>query len=155
MSDIRADGIAVYVYRVQGGQLEFLQIHRTDATGEYQRSWQIVYGGIEAGETAVQAAVRELREETGLTPRAMFQAEYVETFYFRAKDYVLMMPVFAVEVAPTDTIRFNEEHDAARWVPVEAVAGQFMWRTQREALAIIVEEIRHPSLARGQLEIRP
>ena len=153
MSDVRADGVAVYVYRRVAGAVEFLQIRRTDQTGEYQGSWQIVYGGIEAGETAVQAALREMREEIGLIPRGLFQAEYVETFYFRPKDYVLMMPVFAAEVEAACVIKLNEEHDAFRWIPAAAVDSAYMWRTQREALGIILGEILQPGPARGELEI--
>jgi 8-oxo-dGTP pyrophosphatase MutT (NUDIX family) len=153
VADVRADGVAVYVWRRGEGGVELLQVHRSEATGEYQHSWQIVYGGIEKGETAVQAAVRELKEETGLTARGMFQVEYVETFYFRPKDYVLMMPVFAVEVGMGDTITLNEEHDAFRWVKAGAMEEHFMWRTQREAVRIILQEIQRPGLAMGMLKI--
>lgn len=153
MAQVRADGIAVYVYRLVNGAYEFLQIRRTDATGEYQRSWQIVYGGIEPGETAVQAALREMREEIGVAPRTMMQVEYVETFYFRPHDYVLMMPVFAAEVAPDTRFTLNEEHDAWRWTPAAQIPSLFMWRTQREALGIILEELRHPTPARPMLQI--
>lgn len=152
MASVRADGIAVYVYR-KNPHVEFLQIHRSAKTGEYQQSWQIVYGGIEPGETATQAAFRELKEETALIPISMFQVEYVETFYFRPHDYVLMMPVFAAEVAPAAPITLNDEHDAHRWVPQSAVADHFMWRTQRDALKIIIEEIHHPTASMPMLKI--
>ena len=142
-----SDGIAVYVYRATPGGLEFLQILRSATTGEYQQSWQIVYGGIEPDETAVQAALRELREETALFPRKMFQVEYLEMFYFQHKDYVTVMPVFAVEVAPNDAITLNDEHTASRWIPVAEVATAFMWRSQREAIDIILETLAHPGSA--------
>ena len=96
MAVVRADGIAVYVYR-RMPLLEFLQVRRSAVAGEYEGSWQTIYGGIHPGETATQAALRELREETSLTPIRMWQVEYLETFYFRPKDYVAMMPAFAVE----------------------------------------------------------
>lgn len=41
-----------------------LAVERADIPG----SWQLPQGGIDAGETPVQAAYRELQEETGLTP---------------------------------------------------------------------------------------
>lgn len=153
MADIRADAIAVYVWR-RTHTIELLQIHRSRSTGEYQHSWQIVYGGIEPGETAIQAALRELAEETGLTPRAMAQVEYIESFYFRPKDYLLMMPVFSAEVSPADPITLNHEHDAHRWVPAADIETHFMWRTQRQALRIILEEIQSPGLATDMLRIR-
>ena len=153
MPDIRADGIAVYVFRRVGGALQLLQIHRSATTGEYQRSWQTVYGGVEKGETAVQAALRELREETGLVPRQMFQVEYLESFYFMPHDYVLVMPVFGVEVAETDVITLNHEHDDFRWIAEADVDAAFMWRTQREAVRYLLEALHHPTAARSWLAV--
>ena len=142
-----SDAIAVYVYRRRGGELEFLQLLRSATTGEYQQSWQVVYGGIEAGETAVGAAIRELREETGLFPRGMFQVEYLEMFYFQHKDYVTVMPVFGVEVSVDDAITLNDEHTASRWIAAAEVAANFMWRSQREAIAVILETLANPGPA--------
>jgi len=144
--DIRADGVAVYVYR-RTPLLEFLQVRRSAKTGEYQQSWQTVYGGVEKGESAVAAAQRELREETGLTPSLMWQVEYLESFYFMPHDYVLVMPVFAVEVPANAIITLNEEHDEFRWIPEAHLETTFMWRTQREALKFLLEGLRSPSLA--------
>lgn len=49
----------------QHGQV--LAFERHDVPG----AWQLPQGGIDLGETAQQAAVRELREETGLTTAAV------------------------------------------------------------------------------------
>ena len=155
MAEVRADGVAVYVWRRAAGGLELLQIRRSGATGEYQHSWQTVYGGIEPGETAVQAALRELKEDTGLTPRGLFQVEYLEQFYFMPRDYVLVMPVFAAEVGVDDAVTLNAEHDAQRWVPAAEYADHFMWRTQRDAVAIILDELARPTASRPLLTIIP
>jgi dihydroneopterin triphosphate diphosphatase len=151
--EIRADAVAVYVYR-RTPLVEFLQIRRSAESGEYQGSWQTVYGGVHAGETAVQAAVRELKEETGLAPAAMWQVEYLESFYFMDKDYVVVMPVFAVEVGREAEVRLNEEHDGARWVAEARIDSAFMWRTQREALHILLEALRNPTGAREYLTVK-
>ncbi len=52
---------------VDGGRV--LMVRRRAKEGEL--SWQFPAGGIEAGETAEEAAVRETREETGLTVTAL------------------------------------------------------------------------------------
>lgn len=159
MPNIRADGIAVYVYRRTPGGVEFLQLHRSASTGEYQHSWQTVYGGVEKradgsfAETAVEAALRELKEEANLVPVAMWQVEYLESFYFMPHDYVLVMPVFAAEVSAGAVITLNEEHNAHRWVPEKDIPTAFMWRTQREALTHLLTELHHPTAARKYLTV--
>ncbi len=154
MPEVRADGVAVYVYR-RTPLLEFLQVRRSPVAGEYEGSWQTIYGGIHPGETATAAALRELKEETGLAPLHMWQIEYLETFYFRPKDYVAMMPVFAVEVARDAKVTLNEEHDDVRWVQEAVVDNFFMWRSQREALHILLETLRNPGPTKRFMEIHP
>lgn len=153
MPAIRADGVAVYVYR-RTPLLEFLQIRRSTSTNEYQQTWQTVYGGVEQGETAPQAALRELKEETGLAPMLMWQVEYLETFYFMPHDYVLLMPVFAVEVPAHAAISLNHEHTEYRWVPEAHLNGAFMWRSQREALKCLLEGLRGDSAAMHFLAVK-
>jgi dihydroneopterin triphosphate diphosphatase len=151
--NVRADAIAVYVYR-RTPLVEFLQVRRSRVAGEYAESWQNVYGGVEAGETATAAALRELKEETGLTPLRMWQVEYLESFYFRPKDYIVMMPVFAVEVARDAVITLNEEHDDLRWIPEARIDSAFMWRSQREALHILLEALRNPGPSAPFMEVK-
>lgn len=154
MSEICADAVAVYVYhRVGGGEVEFLQIRRAEKAPSYAQTWQVVYGGIEEGETAVEAALREVKEEIGCVPAAMWQVEYVETFYFKPKDQVVMMPVFAVELERAAQIVLNQEHDAFRWIREAQIANDVLWKTQREAMGLILQSLRQPTAARGLLAI--
>jgi dATP pyrophosphohydrolase len=154
MMRIAPNAVAVYVFRRVESGLEFLQILRSSKTRTHQQSWQTVYGGIEPDETAVQAALRELKEETSLVPVAMFQVEYLESFYFQHSDSLTFMPVFGVEVARDAAIVLNDEHEASRWIPEGQVNDAFMWRTQREALRILLEGMRSPTPAQRFLTIR-
>ncbi|HBD83024.1 MAG TPA: NUDIX hydrolase, partial [Dehalococcoidia bacterium] len=45
------------------------------------RTWQEISGLIEPRETAWEAALREIKEETGLTPYRFYSADFVERFY--------------------------------------------------------------------------
>ncbi len=154
MAKVKANKVAVYVFRkTAGGGVEYLQLHRAAKAGDYAQTWQVVYGGIEKGETAPDAALRELQEETGLVPLEFFQVQYMETFYSRSKDRVVLMPVFAVQVHKTARPILNVEHDDFRWVPIAAIADNFIWRSQREAIAIIQADILTGSPAADLLRI--
>jgi len=153
MPEIRADGVAIYVYRKLEGRLEFLQMQRVGHGDPYAHTWQTVYGSVEKGETAVQAAWREFREETGLTAITMWQIEHLESFYFLEKDYVCVMPVFAVEVPAHARPVLDHEHEGYRWVPETQLSTAFMWRSQHQALAAVCEMIHNGSAAAKFLKV--
>jgi dATP pyrophosphohydrolase len=159
MPPIRADGIAVYPYRKlptrgRSPRYQFLQLLRSHTTGEYQQSWQVVYGGVKPKEPTIKAALRELKEETNLTPIRLFQVEFLETFYFKPHDYVLVMPIFAAEIKHNAKITLNDEHTAHRWIPESQLKKHFMWRTQLEALTYLLEQLHTPRPSQPFLEIK-
>ena len=153
MSKVKANRVAVYVFRTGTAGVEFLQLHRAVDTGDYAGTWQVVYGGIKRRETAVEAALRELKEETGLAPAAMHQVEYLEGFYHRRRDRVTLMPVFAVRVNRSAKIKLDREHDQYRWVSPRQMNTHFVWREQRQAVQIIVDDIVGDSPARELLRV--
>lgn len=150
MPTLPPEAVAVYPYRRTERGLDLLQLRRT---GSHGGTWHNVYGGVEAGETAVQAALRELREETGLAPRSLQQVEHLESFYFRVTDRVVLMPVFAAELPPDAEICLNAEHDDWRWIPAEEGDRWFMWRSQRQALEAMLEGLETPGPAAERLRI--
>ena len=150
MTSLPPSAVAVYPFRRRAGRVELLQLRRVDGMAG---SWHNVYGGVEPGETAVQAALRELWEETGLAPRALQQVEHLETFYFQSSDRIVLMPVFLAEVDPEAEPRLNEEHDALRWIPAEEAERWFLWRSQREAVRRGLEELDRQDPAAALLRV--
>ncbi len=154
MPKVKSNRVAVYVFRRLPGGPQFLQLHRAVGSGDYAGTWQTVYGGIKSNETAIAAALRELKEETQLVSTRFFQVEYLESFYHRARDRVTVLPVFAAEIAANTKVILDEEHDNYRWVDLSDVNTHFVWRVQRQAIAIIQQDILGTSPAKDLLTIK-
>ena len=138
--NVRTDQVVVYVVRqADDGAWEALQLHR--APGRYlEGQWSFPGGKIEPGETAVEAALRELREETGLVPRTFSHLSYVESFYIPQYDAVWHRPGFCAIVDHTDEVRPNHEHDAFRFIRRHQFASHVLWPGERRALAEVFRE---------------
>jgi dATP pyrophosphohydrolase len=141
MPRLVSDIVDVYPFRRgPGGAVEFLLLLRAPHT-RLGGTWQAVHGGIEAGETAQQAALRELREETGLRPEALWQLERVNTFFMARDDCVMLCPGFAAEVAAAAPLRLSDEHTGSRWLSPPDAQAAFIWPGQRRAVREIMTEI--------------
>jgi dihydroneopterin triphosphate diphosphatase len=152
--NIRHDIISVYVARPAAGKRshEFLQLLRR-ADDYLGASWQTIYGSIDAGETLWQGALREMREETSLTPREFYRLGSVQSFYTPGNDTVWHCTSFCALIDREQIVTLNDEHTDFRWVPRDAADGLFMWPSDRVALRECVELILSDSPARPLLKI--
>lgn len=132
--------IEVHLFRRRARNVEFLIIRRAPDRS-LAGVWQPVTGGIERGEGALAAAVREVREETGLAPVRWWALEHMPVFYEPARDRVVAVPVFVGEVAWTDPVQLSHEHDRYAYVTARTALRRVLWHTQRRTLAAIGEEI--------------
>src|SRR4051812_27224419 len=141
------------VRREEGGvRHEFLQLRRR-ASDFMGGTWQTVCGRIEGDEKAWQAALRELREETGLVPLEFYQFDVINTFYLAADDSTWMCPAFCAIVDRAAAITLNEEHDAVRWIGRAQLDREFMWPGERAQLAELCREILDDGPAKPYMRI--
>jgi lipoyl(octanoyl) transferase len=116
-----------------------LLLHRTAARGEF---WQPVTGRAEPGETLVQAAKRELLEETGLDleihPLELRQSFLIDpSFMPEAGQQLLFVDETAFEAraqAGTAVCLSPEEHSECNWFTFERAYETIRWSDDREAL---------------------
>lgn len=100
-------------------------------------TWQQVSGRIEHRETAWEAALREIREETGLTPYRFYSADFVERFYEPGQNVINMVPVFVGYVHEDQRVRLSEEHSDYMWVSADEANEHLHFSQQRESIAHI------------------
>jgi dATP pyrophosphohydrolase len=155
---IRNDLIGCFIARKNesGDGYEFLQLRR--AASDYMGgTWQTVAGCMESGETAWQAALRELKEETGLVPEEFFRSGIVGSFYIpgpTAEDDQLFHQIQFLAVVRRDAdVILNDEHDAIRWIARTEIDEKFMWPEDRNILRHLCEDILDGGLCAPYLRI--
>ncbi len=149
---IRAFIVSLFAIRRQGDGWQVLLMQRAESL---VGAWCQVAGKLEDGETAWAAAVRELREETGLTPQTLYSADICEQFYEPDRDAITMAPVFVALIDPSEEVRLNAEHTDHRWVSFDDARALVEFGGQRRCLRWIEEEfIRRTPTAHLQIKMR-
>ena len=121
-----------YVYKKSDNGFDFLILKRAD-TKIYEHLWQGVAGKIEKNEKSWQAAIRELKEETGLNPRKIFIADHVSKFYEAHQDRINFVPVFGIEVN-NEKVTLSNEHCDYKWVDFETASSHLVWNGQKKGI---------------------
>jgi 8-oxo-dGTP pyrophosphatase MutT (NUDIX family) len=101
-------------------------------------AWETVHGRIEPGESPEQAAVREVREETGLEVRRLYNV-IVQPFYLHTLATVELAVVFAAFVNRDDPLTLGEEHMRHEWLSPDAALERFVWPRERQALRDVLQ----------------
>jgi 8-oxo-dGTP pyrophosphatase MutT (NUDIX family) len=111
----------------------------------------VVAGGVEPGETAAQAAQREMREETMLEAPLRSRIGVTEYMDVRngepakrpSENDPLVMSVridcFRVEASDDWEPTLNWEHDSHRWCSPPAAVRALRWPATAEALGRVLE----------------
>ena len=153
---VRHDMVCCYVVRPGpggGSDFEFLQVRR--ASGDYMGgTWQTIYGTVESGDEPLwRAALRELREETGLVPREFYRLAESRTFYTPADETLWQVTPFCALVDRAATVTLNTEHTEVRWVARARVSEAFMWATDRASIEALCHDILDDGPAKPYLRM--
>jgi dATP pyrophosphohydrolase len=106
---------------------EFLVALRSAESGGY---WHTIAGTVEPGEESEAAAVRELREETGLDGpelQELGEFAYVREDWESEPGLRVHVRAFLVDVEAGWEPELNEEHDEYRWCSRDEAARLLFW----------------------------
>ena len=132
MAGINVGTVDVYLLAPDPAGWRVLVLQRSLQT-RCPTAWETVHGHIEPGEEPEQAAIREVREETGLTVQRLYNIG-VQPFYLHKIHTVELAVAFAALVIPADPITLGEEHIRHEWLAPEQALNRFAWPRERTAL---------------------
>jgi dihydroneopterin triphosphate diphosphatase len=122
-------------------EIQYLLLKRTP---EKEGFWQPVTGGLEEGETRVEALEREVWEETGIKNAARIienvdYFEYSGAHFIKGYDFIKEY-VFGVEVHPNERIVIDgNEHSQFRWCSFQEALELLKWDENKKALSRLNE----------------
>ncbi len=122
--------VEAIIFRRTNDEIEYLLLKRVPQRNGF---WQPVTGGVEEGETRIEAVYREICEETGV--RNLLQV--IEDLYcFEFSDpHSNREYVYGVEISSKERIVLDsEEHSEYRWCDFHKAMELLHWKENREAL---------------------
>ena len=132
MDNIKMNVIDCHVVYWEADIPQFLTIKRAP-TERYPLIWQCVTGGIKNNEKAFEAAIREVKEETGLVPNRLWTIDRVNNYYDPKYDSVFLIPIFGVEVLKKDVL-LSSEHIDYYWGDIKSVQNKMLFNQQKIGL---------------------
>jgi dATP pyrophosphohydrolase len=137
---------------VGGGEVEYAALHRRDGS-----MWQFVAGGVEEGETLMDAAVRQAAEEASVPPDVRWmkldsfasvpRAAFPGGAHWPADVYVVPEHCFAVDVTGHD-LRLSAEHATFDWLTHEHANRRLTWQSNQHALWELNQRLRQSDMAK-------
>ncbi|RNC85309.1 MAG: NUDIX domain-containing protein [Balneola sp.] len=130
--------IDVYPYRMNEGTPEFLIFLRSSKK-IYAHQWRMVGGKVREGETYWKAALRELTEETSLSPILFWTIPSINSFYEASSDQIHQIPAFAAELSIEADPVLDREHSEFKWVRSSEVDNYICWPEQKRLIKLTHE----------------
>jgi 8-oxo-dGTP pyrophosphatase MutT (NUDIX family) len=112
---------------------------------DYGRHWDYAKGHLEEGETAWRAAVRELREETGIKQVdrvGKFQRDMSYSFFSPKKGHIVKVVTYFLGKTRQTDVKVSEEHEGFAWLSYEEAMERLTFDNAREMLRAAVESMR-------------
>jgi dATP pyrophosphohydrolase len=115
MKEIKFSTIQVHPFIKINNDFKYLILKRNSNSKIYGDMWQVITGKIEIGETAYNAAKRELLEETGHDCINLYHIPFVGSFYDWRNDNIETIPCFAAEINSNE-IQLSAEHSEYKFI---------------------------------------
>lgn len=138
--EITSPGVNVAVIKKDYDGWHFLVLKRAEGES-YGGYWGFMTGGKRGTETVAQVVVRELQEEAGLSPEAMWATEYLVQFYEPEVDAIWILPLIVAVVKPESEVKLSAENSEYRWLTADKAKHLVSWRNLVKAIDDVSREL--------------
>ncbi len=131
----------IVAFDEQANKYMHLLLKRSSEVRPYPNLWQVVTGRIESGELALNTALREVKEETGLDAIKVWNVPYIASFFVPRTNKIGFSPVFAFLVDFKQNVIISSEHSEFVWVDYDDIKKYSLLPSHNEACRILKEYI--------------
>lgn len=112
--------------------------------------WEFPKGQVEPDESEAEAAIREVREETGLKVKLLpgFR-QHVDYFYRRGGNLIKKQVVYFLGEAENGDVRVSWEHQQAEWLAFEEALARLKYENARRLLTKADEFLNRRMIENG------
>lgn len=116
------------------GEIKYLLLHYESG------HWDFPRGAIELGESEEETAVRETKEETGISDLIFLPGFREKIFWFYKKEGKTIYKEAILRLAETKTedVKISSEHIGFKWLPYEEAMEQVTFKNSK----VILEKVR-------------
>ena len=126
------ESAGVIVFRKKNGVIQYLLLHYLHGRGY----WDFSKGHLESGETEKVAAIRELKEEAGITSINLFEGfrEKLSYHFMNGNEKSFKEVTYFLAETNSDKVVISEEHIGFIWADYEKAMDMIVFDNTKEIL---------------------
>ncbi len=123
------------VFRKEDNKIYYLLLHK-EAHGIYKEGWDFPKGLVERGEDYIKTAIRETKEEAGISKLNIIEGFNEEINFFFKRDNELISKTVKYFLAATDQkkVKISFEHSGYEWLGYNDAIKRLTSKTSKEIL---------------------
>lgn len=124
--------IQAVLYNRFGKDTRILLVKKLDPNS-FNYRWRLLKGGIENGESEIEALKREIMEEVGL--RDIFVEKKINEYEFDSEGTLHQVSSYAVKVMTNTPLKIQtDEVIDAGWIPKDQAVNLLFWRNEKDSV---------------------